>query len=155
MKIFISRHAPAVTREEHPERPLSAVGRAKAERMAAFAAAAGMEVKAAFHSGKLRAEQTARIYAETLPGEIEVKEITGLDSDDDPAMLDDLLDGLDAPVLLVGHLPHLEHFVEYLTTGDGDAGFLNIGAASLICLEREPGRKNWRMAWYVEPSLLP
>jgi phosphohistidine phosphatase len=155
MRLYISRHAQAVSKDEHPERPLSDVGRDQAERVSAFAKAAGMEIENAFHSGKARARQTAEIYAKTLGGDIDVQAIDGLLPEDDPAGLDNFLDDLTAPALLAGHLPHLEGFIHHLTTGAADAGFLKLSPAALICLDREPGRRRWRLAWYVEPSLLP
>ncbi len=155
MRIYISRHAAAVSKNEHPERPLSDIGRDQAKQVSAFAKAAGMEIGSAFHSGKARAKQTAEIYAKTLGGDIDVQATTGLSPEDDPMALDGFLDGLTAPALFAGHLPHLEGFIHHLTTGAADAGFLKLSPAALICLDREPGRRRWRLAWYVEPSLIP
>ena len=60
MDIYLMQHGVATPAEEDRARPLSAPGRAGVERVARRAAACGVRVGRCVHSGKLRAEQTAR-----------------------------------------------------------------------------------------------
>ena len=55
-------HGVAVGPEEDPRRPLSTVGLADVARVAAKAAALGAKPDVVWHSGKLRAKQTAQEF---------------------------------------------------------------------------------------------
>ena len=59
MNLFLVHHGDAVGPEIDPQRPLSAVGRANVDRLATLAAARGARPSVVWHSGKLRARQTA------------------------------------------------------------------------------------------------
>ena len=60
--ILLVHHGPAVGPEIDPMRPLSSVGRAATERLAAAVAQRGVQPHAIWHSGKLRARQTAELF---------------------------------------------------------------------------------------------
>ena len=60
--IYLLHHAEAVDASVDPQRPLSPGGRAHAARLAADAAARGVRPDVIWHSGKLRARQTAEAY---------------------------------------------------------------------------------------------
>ncbi len=66
MELILVRHGDALSKAQDPQRPLSDRGRAGAQ--SAAEAAKGLELApiAIFHSGKLRAAQTAEILAATL-----------------------------------------------------------------------------------------
>ena len=66
MDLYLVQHAEAKPKEEDPERSLTDVGSENAERMAAWAARAGVRVEQIRHSGKKRAEETAEILAAAL-----------------------------------------------------------------------------------------
>ena len=62
MRVFLVHHGDAVGPEVDPRRPLSSHGRDAVERLAALAAEKGAQPSVVWHSGKLRAKQTAEIF---------------------------------------------------------------------------------------------
>ncbi len=153
MEVYLSQHGKAESEEEDPRRPLSAEGREETERVARAAATAGMRVDAVWHSTKLRARQTAEIFAEAL------KPVNGIHEQDWLGPLDDPRTAVEAarergePVLMVGHLPHLSRLPSLLLTGDPERRVVDVRFSGIIALaEREEG---WTLSWYLRPELLP
>jgi phosphohistidine phosphatase len=66
MDLYLMQHGQATSDAENPERPLTDAGRAALQRVAARARAAGVRVGHCVHSGKLRAEQTARLLVSEI-----------------------------------------------------------------------------------------
>jgi len=62
MFLYLVHHGVAVAPEVDPRRPLSPAGLAAVERLAAQAAALGAKPAVVWHSGKLRAKQTAEAF---------------------------------------------------------------------------------------------
>lgn len=118
-------HAEAVGPDVDPQRPLSSHGHAQArdlvERFAAERArlvGIGAWVPAAiWHSGKLRARQTAEVFL-TLNPFAEFKMIRGLRPDDPPEILLGTLSGETRDLILVGHMPYLPALRQRLTQVD-------------------------------------
>jgi phosphohistidine phosphatase len=82
--VYLVHHADAVSPEVDPQRPLSERGRAHAERLAGEAAARGVKPAAVWHSGKLRARQTAEPFWRACNPLAEFAAIRGLQPDDPP-----------------------------------------------------------------------
>jgi phosphohistidine phosphatase len=61
MELYLMQHGEARAKEEDPDRPLTDAGQATVERVAQRAAGLGLRVDAIYHSGILRARQTAEI----------------------------------------------------------------------------------------------
>lgn len=111
MRLMIVRHAEAASREQDPERGLSARGQAQATALGRQLAALDLAPPTVWHSHKARARQTAvRIAAELLPPPTPC-EHPGLAPDAPIEPLVRELLGATRDTLLVGHLP----FVRYLT----------------------------------------
>ena len=153
MELYLSQHGKAESEEEDPRRPLSAEGRGETERVARAAATAGIRVDAVWHSTKLRARQTAEIFAEAL------KPVNGIYQQDWLGPLDDPRTAVEAArergeaVLMVGHLPHLSRLPSLLLTGDPERRVVDVRFSGIIALaEREEG---WMLSWYLRPELLP
>lgn len=151
--LFLVRHGEATSKEENPERPLTGEGRRGVERLACWAAAAGIRPDRIVHSGKLRAGQTAEILAQHLDPQNGVIVRAGLDPNDDPGPLADSLVEIDRPLLLVGHLPFLGRLVSRLVLDDPDRPLVRFEAAGLVGLLREEGR--WTVECIIHPGLLP
>ncbi|MEQ1910662.1 MAG: histidine phosphatase family protein, partial [Vicinamibacterales bacterium] len=62
LRLYLAHHGDAVGPGVDIRRPLSDAGRADTERVAAAAAARGAKPIVIWHSGKLRARQTAEIF---------------------------------------------------------------------------------------------
>lgn len=154
MKLYIARHGHAVSTAENPSRPLSAVGAAEIERMAAFMADAGVRLQRVLHSGKTRAMQTATIYARVLCKAQKIELSDGLKPEDDPAVAARMVHDLSSDTLIAGHLPHLDRLTALLVTGNPDLPVLSLSTGAVVCLEREGYRDGWQITWMLEPSLI-
>ncbi|HEY1267803.1 MAG TPA: phosphohistidine phosphatase SixA [Candidatus Binatia bacterium] len=152
MEFFLVRHGDARSSSEDPRRPLSERGREEVEAVAR-AAANRIAVSAIFHSDKLRARQTAEIVARFVSTQNGVKEISGLAPDDDPWTAKAELETAEAPVMLVGHLPHLARLASLLLTGQSERPTVDFSTATAVCLARERGA--WSFCWSIAPDDLP
>ena len=107
MRIFLVHHADAVGPDVDSQRPLSSLGRQQAETLAAKLGAAGCVPAAIWHSGKLRARETAEIMLRVCSPFAEFKMVRGLRPDDPPEWMRDVLKAETRDVMIVGHMPSL------------------------------------------------
>jgi phosphohistidine phosphatase len=135
VQVFLVHHADAVGSEIDPQRPLSSTGLAHAERLAADAAARGLKPQIIWHSGKLRARQTAEAFWRRLNPLAVFSAQRGLQPTDPPQTIRDLLAAEDQDVLLVGHFPSLPRVLALLTQNSEDAA-VNFPQHGLVALER-------------------
>lgn len=82
-QLYLVQHGKAATEAEDPARPLTAEGREDVKRVAACVAKLNLTVLTICHSGKLRAKQTAELFAQIL-APASIGEIGGLAPLDDP-----------------------------------------------------------------------
>ena len=152
MNLYLMQHGEAVDKSADPERPLTEKGRADVVRVAAYAAKhAGLSVLAVTHSGKLRAKQTAELFAmeiETLQGVVPVKD---LEPDAHPGIWAERLGLMEDDVILVGHLPQLSRLASLLLCGDADQPIIEFRNAGLICLKKLSPKK-WLLSWMILPE---
>ena len=66
MRIYLVQHGNAVSREHDPNRPLSARGREDVKQLAERMRRAAIHIARVEHSDKLRAKETAKIFARSL-----------------------------------------------------------------------------------------
>jgi phosphohistidine phosphatase len=152
MYAYLIRHGDAVAASENPGRPLSLRGRQDVERTVRLALRHNVAVSVVYHSGLLRALQTAEIVAALLAPPLGVKEHSGLLPDDDPAIVKAELDMIEYPIALVGHLPYLRRLAALLTTGDPDRHAVDFAPAMMACFAKEGGR--WKSLWTsAEPAI--
>lgn len=136
MNLYLVHHADAVGPEVDPQRPLSAAGRMHADRVARDAKARGVNPAAIWHSGKLRARQTAEAYWRACNPLAELSAIRGLQPTDPPEWIKDRLVGETRDVMVVGHMPSLPAILRLLSR-DLSAEFPPHG---LVALEEGPDR---------------
>jgi phosphohistidine phosphatase len=115
--IYLVHHADAVAPEIDAQRPLSERGRAMAAQVAQDAAAKGVKPVAIWHSGKLRARQTAEFFLKACNPLAELSAIRGLQPDDPPAWIRDAIADEPRDLMFVGHMPHLPRLYAVLVTG--------------------------------------
>lgn len=151
--LYLVQHGEAVPKSEDAERPLSALGWASAERVAAWMAAAGLGVDQVRHSGKLRARQTATIFSQRLQPRQGIASYPGLGPHDDVQPVADALEKCPCSVMLVGHLPFLGRLAGLLLVGDPERPLIQFPNAGLVGLAREEDR--WTLTCAVPPELLP
>ena len=144
--IYLVHHADAVGPEVEPQRPLSTAGRDHAERLAGEAAARGVKPVAIWHSGKLRARQTAEPFLRLCNPLAEFSAIKGLQPGDSPGLIKDLLTGEAREVMLVGHMPSLPRLLTLLVTGD-ESSLLSFPLHGAVALE--PAGERWIEKWRI------
>jgi phosphohistidine phosphatase len=150
MWLYLVHHGEAVASEVDARRPLSEIGRHAVEQLAEQAAARGVRPLVIWHSGKLRARQTAEAFWRACNPFAELAATRGLQPADIPHMLRDALLGETRDVMVVGHMPHLARLLALLTTGaDADASF---AAHGLIALDggaspKTDVRELWIEGW--------
>jgi phosphohistidine phosphatase len=161
VKLFLLRHADALTGPNDKERPLSPEGEETIRLLAKHLARHHRKLPSTFyHSSLLRARQSAEILAANLPGEHHCQKMSGItpyDTQDRVAKA--VQDGAEEH-LLVGHEPHLGQLASLLVCGDSEAGAFEVKKASLICLEHQiriaPSHgafSRWVVKWMLTPAL--
>lgn len=155
MFLYLIQHGEAVAKEEDPERPLSSIGVANVNQIAGYAAeSCGVAVGTGiYHSGKLRARQTAEIIAAALklPGP---EQNDGLKPMDDPVIWQNRLVESSQDQILVGHLPYMSRLVSLLLCGDPERGVVWFRMGGIVALQRgEDGI--WMLRWMVVPDIIP
>jgi phosphohistidine phosphatase len=145
MNIYLVRHGEAVSEKSDPERPLTSSGREAVERIARMAAAKNVKVSAIFHSGILRARQTAEILARPLQPTLGVRQLSGLLPQDDPGIAKAELEAGENPIMLVGHLPHLNRLVALLLSGDVESQVMEFPPAAMVCCSNDTSK--WKISW--------
>lgn len=153
MNVYLMQHGEAMSKEQHPDRPLTEEGRAHVEQVAQMLAGVQLDLDAIWHSGKRRAEQTAEIVGEHL--QVQQENIRARDdiSPNDP--VEPILDTLqqqNTAVLIAGHLPFLSRLVGYALVEDPDAAIVRFQNSGVVCLGYE--EENWTLDWMIVPSLV-
>lgn len=151
MNLYILQHGEAVPKEIDPERPLSEHGNRDIRILARHMQNMGVQLGNVFHSGKLRAEQSARLIAETLSPEIQPVQTEGLNPNDDPAVIIGDIEQMNENILIASHMPFVSRLCSTLLTGTTDAEFASI-PGTLFCLEKADNK--WRLAYMLTPDFL-
>jgi phosphohistidine phosphatase len=140
--VFLVHHAEAAEAHIDAQRGLTEAGRRHAERLAQAAAQRGVKPAAIWHSGKLRARQTAAAFWQSCNPLAEFSAIRGLQPTDPAEWIRDRILGEQRDVMLVGHMPHLPLLLDLLT---GSA--LRFPLHGLVSLEWDGtgGREAWRL----------
>ena len=149
MRLFLAHHAEAVGPEIDTRRPLSARGEAQAERAAIEAAARGARPAVVWHSGKLRARQTAQAFWRACNALAEFSATRDLQPEDPPSWMRDRLRGESRDILIAGHFPHLPRLLSLLLTGDENAP-VPFTQHGVVALETDDEGQTWREMWRVE-----
>ena len=152
MALFLAQHGASLSKDEDPEKGLSAVGRADTQRIAEVGAAYKIPVAGIVHSGKARARQTAQIFEALLNPGAPTRAIKGIAPLDDVAAFAETVAPGDN-LLVVGHLPFMGKLVSLLTCGRSEALVYQFQNSGIICLDTQgngaPG------SWYIKWSLNP
>jgi phosphohistidine phosphatase len=147
--LYLVRHGDAVTAAENPQRPLSLAGRRRVEQTARLALARDLAISKIYHSGILRAQETAEILAEHIMPAEGTAPLAGLLPDDDPAIVVTEFDSATESVLLVGHLPFLSRLAALLVNGDAERPVVDFFPATMVCCSRLAAQ--WKISWRIAP----
>jgi phosphohistidine phosphatase SixA len=145
MKIYLVHHANAFTAKENPDRPLTELGEAQADRVGRFLRDGGVKPARILHSDKLWTRQTAERVAAVL-GALNAPCIPPYDIMNDAAVdpfVADVANGR-PDIVMTGHSEFLQRAGSKLVCGDEFAAAIDFkpGNAALFCLEGE-GDKWW------------
>lgn len=142
--VFLVHHGDAVGPEVDPRRPLSPWGRDAVERLAAAMSARGASPTVVWHSGKLRAKQTAEACWRACNALAEFSATRDLQPEDSPEWMRDRLRGETRDILLAGHFPHMGRLLASLKADGGYGPFPLHGAVALVS---EDQGATWTEAW--------
>jgi phosphohistidine phosphatase len=144
--IVLVHHAHALGPDVDPQRPLSSRGLAQAEWLATQAHARGVKPVVIWHSGKLRARQTAEAFYRICNPFADFRMVRGLRPDDSPAWMRDELDLETRDVLAVGHMPHLPDLARALVPS-----LQSFPLNGLVQIARDQAGK-WAEVWRAQPD---
>lgn len=115
--------------------------------LAQQAAARGVKPSAIWHSGKLRAKQTAEAFWRRCNPLSRLTAVKGLQPADPPSWIADTLAGETPEILLVGHFPHLPQLLGLLLTGSSQSLALNFPPHGMVAIEAVDGKwiERWRL----------
>lgn len=147
MHLYLVHHGDAVGPEVDPRRPLSAVGQASVDRLADLTAKRGVRPDVFWHSGKLRAKQTAEAFWRACNALAEISASRDLQPGDPPAWMRDRLVGESRDVLIAGHFPHLPGLLALLQGRQELAVFPLHG---VVALRTEDDGATWMEEWRLD-----
>jgi phosphohistidine phosphatase len=152
MEVYLVQHGESKPESEDVKRPLTDKGRAEVEYVALYIAGLELQVTRIFHSSRLRAKQTAEIFAQHLVPAPTVLEQKGLEPSDDPHQTKRLIQQEEKSLMLVGHLPHLSRLASLLILGDQEKEAVRFRMGGVVCL----GRSNdgWLIDWSIIPKIV-
>jgi phosphohistidine phosphatase len=144
--LFLVHHGDAVDPDVDTRRPLSPRGAEAVARLAAAAAARGARPAVIWHSGKLRARQTAEAYWRACNPLAELSATRDLQPGDPPQWMRERLRGGARDAMLVGHFPQLPALLALLAPAStGDAAVFP--PHGIVALASDDAGETWRELW--------
>ena len=153
MFIYLVQHAEATKEDVDPSRSLSEKGLQDIKKVASYVSQLNIKVYKIFHSGKLRAKQTAEVLSENLKPTKGITEVGGLAPLDDADIWEERLKGMTDDIVLVGHLPHLDKLASLLLCGNADKNIVSFKMAGIVCLKRNDIGE-WSLQWMLTPEVV-
>jgi phosphohistidine phosphatase len=98
-----------------------------------------------WHSGKLRAKQTAEMLWRECNALAEFSATRDLQPDDQPQWIRDRLRAESRDIMIAGHFPHLPRLLGLLT-----AGAENFPLHGLVALSTDDEGETWKELWRIE-----
>jgi phosphohistidine phosphatase len=151
--LFLVHHGEAVGPEIDARRPLSSAGREAVERLAAETAARGARPAVVWHSGKLRAKETAEAFWRACNALADVSASRDLQPDDPPAWIRDRLRAEPRDLLIAGHFPHLPRLLALLVGGREDGAHARPPASfplhGVVALQTADDGETWTELWRI------
>jgi phosphohistidine phosphatase len=153
MKLYLIQHGEAKSEVEDPERSLTLRGEKEVINVSKVASGIHIKPLKVFHSGKLRAKQTAKIFASALeiPDPL-VQSAEGLNPNDDIRSWAERISKENEDLMLVGHLPFLEKLTSFLLCGNEKARPVLFRYGAIVCLDQKED-KRWAVRWILTPEM--
>ena len=153
MKLYLIQHGEAKPETEDPERSLTSRG--EKEVTSVSKAATGLHIRPTkvYHSGKLRAKQTAEMIAGALKiPNLTVQSVQGFNPNDNIRPWAEGISKEKEDLMLVGHLPFLEKLTSLLLCGNENARPVLFRYGAIVCLEQKED-KGWAVRWILTPEM--
>jgi phosphohistidine phosphatase len=155
MYLYLVQHGEAVAKEVDPERPLTLEGRLAVKKVASYLAAnSAVSIQRIYHSEKLRAEQTAGVFAKELRLGKRVEVGKELNPQSLPWGWVERLADVEENLMIVGHLPHLKRLTALLVCQDESKKCVDFRNGGVVCLLRDESGI-WSLQWIIIPQILP
>jgi phosphohistidine phosphatase len=153
LKLYCVRHGHA---EKLPDKsgeyPLTEQGIEEVNKVATYLARRGAHVVHVLHSGKLRAKQTAEIFAKAIGnGTMEVCTLLNAECSVDSLL--ELIQEWHDDTLLVGHMPFMSQLVSSLLLEDESYDIVRFPPGTVVCLDRFEHHR-WILDWILRPDLV-
>lgn len=152
MALYLVQHGKAVPKDQDSEQPLSDQGAQEVQDIAKQAQEKDIRLQRIEHSPKLRAQQTAEIFAKFTSPEQGTKEREGIKALDDVTVTANEISS-DQDVMLVGHLPFMEKLTSYLLTGQIEPKVLKFQNGGIVALDKDQESGNWILRSILFPYL--
>ena len=129
-------------------RPLTERGQLGVTRVAEEAHRRGVKPDVIWHSGKLRARQTAEAFWRACNPLAEFAATRGLQPDDPPSWMRDRLIGESRSILLVSHMPYLPKLLHMLCGDHADPPAFDFPMHGCVALEADG--LLWKELWRID-----
>jgi phosphohistidine phosphatase len=150
LKLYLVRHGRYVPIDVSMSCPLSLEGQADIKRLASYLAKLKLRVPQVYHSTKLRAQQTAKILADTVNnGQCDLLE--GLEPNDRTLPILQKIKTWSDDTMLVGHLPFVGILTSELVAAENETALINYEPGTIVCLANDNGE--WKIDWVLNPSM--
>lgn len=153
MRLYLIRHAHALDAEDDRVRPLSKRGHRQVRALAKFFGKSGeftpVEI---WHSPLVRSWETAEQLAARMKLDTPMKEVAGLEPEDDPRATARRIRPRGRDIAIVGHEPHLSALATQLVVGGARLPAFVLKKCAALALERDGAQ--WAVRWLVAPELI-
>ena len=153
MKLYLIQHAQAKSKEEDPQRPLTDEGRENIKKVADHVSRFSLDIAEVWHSGKLRAKETAEILAKALNISDRLRQYPNLTPNDNVIPVKERLMEITENLAIVGHLPFLDKLASLLLCNSQEARIISFAMGGIVCLNRDQ-EDNWSIEWMIVPDIV-
>ncbi|MFP4502569.1 MAG: phosphohistidine phosphatase SixA [Candidatus Hydrogenedentota bacterium] len=151
MKLLLIQHGHAKDKSEDTDRPLTAHGEHVIDLVGSFLSQK-TRVEEIWHSGKLRAQQTAQHLAPFVGPEAPIVRNEDLKPSSPAPPIAELVVREAKNIAIVAHMPHLSKLASFLLSGNEEDDIIAFEKGGVVCLAQDAG--NWQVSWMVTPTLL-
>jgi phosphohistidine phosphatase len=153
MKLYLIQHGEAKSEAEDPERSLTEEGEKEVQSVSKATTDLNIRPSKIYHSGKLRAKQTAEIIASALKTHhLPVQSVQGLNPNDDIHPWIEQISKEREDLMIVGHLPFLEKLASFLISGNEKAKSVLFRYGAIVCFDQKEDN-GWKVLWILTPEM--
>lgn len=153
MHVYLLRHGEAGSAASDAARRLTPRGQTDIRAVAVVLAKSPSRPAMIWHSPLVRARESAELVAASLKPRPPLEACEWLRPGAEPRQARERIEAASEPLLLVGHLPHLERLVASIVVGDESAEIVALGTAALVGLRRAGA--GFQLVALVPAGLLP